>query len=68
MPVYLELFHGRDTNDAEMDDWGYKGPVLGPFKWIHTTYGTHIKALTAKGDKTLQIWLQDDLLPYGGKN
>lgn len=41
--LYIDLFHGRDRPDAELDDWDFDGPVLGPFAWIHTTYQTHIK-------------------------
>lgn len=41
--VYLELFHGRRSLDQDMDDWGLEGPILGPFDWVHTTYGSEIK-------------------------
>src|SRR5690349_3416947 len=34
--VLLELFHGRKSPDEELNDWGSSGPVLGPFRWIHT--------------------------------
>ena len=37
--VYLELFHGRETVDEEMDDLGSQGPVIGPLPFLHTTYG-----------------------------
>jgi hypothetical protein len=39
MSVYLELFHGRDSPDKDLDDWGFQGPVLGPFPFIQVTYG-----------------------------
>jgi hypothetical protein len=41
--IYLRLFHGRDTITEDMDDWGYDGPVLGPFVYLHTTYAGDIK-------------------------
>lgn len=41
--LWLHLFHGRDTTDEEMDDWGFDGPTLGPFSYIHTTYGVDVK-------------------------
>lgn len=41
--VFLHMFHGRDTPDEEMEDWGYDGPTLGPFKYVHTTYGNDVK-------------------------
>ena len=41
--VYIELFHGRNDPDQEMEDWGVPGPVFGPFRFAHTTYSDHIK-------------------------
>ena len=28
--LYLALFHGRDDRNAQMEDWGFNGPLLGP--------------------------------------
>jgi hypothetical protein len=36
--LYISFFHGRDTVDEDMDDWGYDGPTVGPLRWWHTTY------------------------------
>jgi len=36
--LYIRLFHGRTNPDQNMDDWGFDGPVLGPYKFVHTTY------------------------------
>jgi hypothetical protein len=41
--VYLQLFHGRKTPDEQMSGWGTEGPVLGPFPFVHSTYGSDIK-------------------------
>ena len=30
-PVFIHLLHGRDDPAEDMRDWGYTGPVLGPF-------------------------------------
>lgn len=43
MTVYLHLFHGRDTPDEELEDWGFDGPVLGPFQYLHLTYRSDLK-------------------------
>lgn len=43
MKVYLHLFHGRNTVDEEMDDWGFNGPTIGPLDYVHTTYATDVK-------------------------
>lgn len=43
MSVYLELFHGRHSPYEKLDDWGFNGPVLGPFPFVHITYGSDIK-------------------------
>jgi hypothetical protein len=47
--VYLELFHGREGLEEQMDNWGAKGPVLGPFQWVHTTYCADWKIITLDG-------------------
>lgn len=41
--VYLELFHGRKDPFVDLDDWGEKGPVVGPFRYLHTTYASDLK-------------------------
>lgn len=41
--VYLHLFHGRDTVEEDMEDWGYAGPTIGPLRYVHMTYGNDIK-------------------------
>ena len=48
MPVYLNFFNGRHTAKEELDDFGFEGPVLGPFGSIQVTYGCHIKATDNK--------------------
>jgi hypothetical protein len=67
MPVYLELFHGRKTVTEQLDDWGTEGPILGPLKFVHTTYATDIKLETADGrDGMLHVVGEEtpDLLYY----
>ena len=39
----IELFHGRDNADDELEDWGYGGPEF-RFKSVRWTYG-HIYLL-----------------------
>jgi hypothetical protein len=43
--LYLGLFHGFKNEDARQkaDDWGANGPLIGPLRYIHTTYACHIK-------------------------
>ncbi|GAA7771295.1 hypothetical protein RN01_07380 [Cupriavidus sp. SHE] len=41
--LYLALFHGRDTPDEVLHKWGYPGPMLGPLRYVHTTYASEIK-------------------------
>lgn len=43
--LYLALFHGyKDEKEREeIDDWGSNGPVIGPVKYVQTTYACHIK-------------------------
>lgn len=43
VPVYLNLFHGRDDPEQNMDDWGFRGPTLGPMLYVQVTYMCEIK-------------------------
>lgn len=65
MPVYLELFHGRKSVDEQLNDWGSQGPILGPFKYVHTTYATDIKIETVDGVDGVPR-LNNELLYYDG--
>lgn len=71
MSVYIELFHGRHTPDEELDDWGFPGPILGPFPWFHMTYGSDVKlgddGLIIMG-KTIEFPVpdKDGLIPFLG--
>jgi hypothetical protein len=49
MPVFLELFHGRKSVNEDLQDWGEQGPILGPLKYVHTTYGADLKLQTVDG-------------------
>lgn len=41
--VYLRLFHGRDSVDQDMEDWGEEGPTIGPFRYVQITYMCDVK-------------------------
>lgn len=65
MPVYLELFHGRRKKKEKLQDWGEDGPILGPFEYVHTTYGCHVHC----GDKdndNIDLMIHDGMVYYGG--
>ncbi len=66
--MYLGLFHGRDDVTADMPDWGFDGPVIGPLEFVHTTYGDTVKVcLRGNQAETLFIQLVGDCLPFGDK-
>lgn len=60
--LYLRLFHGRLDKDADMDDWGLVGPLLGPLPCVHVTYmcGLFI------GDDFEPLLVEGDLVVYKG--
>jgi len=67
MAIYIELFHGRISPDEELEDWGFQGPILGPYPYIHYTYGCDPR--TTQEDYTevqLPTWDKNDLVPYLG--
>ena len=80
--MYLALFHGRDTADKQMDDWGFNGPLIGPLGYVHTTYDSEIKIrfLNEHGYRSEEVYGQEtggneevvfrthgELFPFAGK-
>lgn len=78
--LYLGLFHGRDNPEDDMEDWGFQGPVVGPLKAMHTTYGStcrikFVDVVAAKKffpdfdyrDEWVVLEGTDELLEYEGK-
>jgi hypothetical protein len=63
--LYIRLFHGRTDPNQDMDDWGSDGPVLGPYKFVHTTYAYHIK-LGKPDDDCDELFVYEDMLYYDG--
>ena len=63
--MYLQLFHGRISPDAQLEDWGLPGPVIGPLKYAHTTYASDLKFGFADNSKS-DGWLTvvDGLIYY----
>lgn len=41
--LYLRLFHGRNSPDDQLDDWGFDGPFIGPLESVHCTYATALR-------------------------
>ncbi len=62
--LYIRLYHGRENIDDKLDDWGWNGPVLGPYESIQLTYGAHIKM--HKPDHFEDLGIADDLIYYDG--
>jgi hypothetical protein len=53
--------HGRDN-------WGFDGPVLGPFEAVHFTYTTHVRCFPRGSDaEALELRYHADMLVYDGK-
>jgi len=64
MSIYIHLFHGRDTPDEILDDWGYDGPTIGPVQYVHITYCTDLKYHERGEDKYIRahndLWCYED--------
>ena len=65
MSVYIRLFHGRNSVDEILEDWGFDGPTLGPFPYVHTTYAWDIKWADTNGLQ--HVTLVDEMFPWEGK-
>ena len=66
--VWLHLLHGRTDPDQHMSDWGFVGPVLGPFAAIHVTYKEHIRCITDSATEAeLELGFHEDMLVHDGQ-
>ncbi|MBW7989290.1 MAG: hypothetical protein FVQ84_04635 [Planctomycetes bacterium] len=63
--LYIRLFHGRTDPNQDMDECGSNGPVLGPYKYIHTTYKNYFR-LAKLNDNCDELFLHEDMLYYNG--
>ena len=67
--VYLHLFHGRTDPEQDMQEWGEVGPVIGPFRLIHTTYKYNLRAKDDPSDAPVwdvPIAAHDDMIYFRG--
>ncbi len=61
--LFFNLIHGRKEPNQEMDEWGFDGPILGPYESVHCTYCTHLRLAKSNGEiDTMRIY--DDLVYY----
>jgi len=71
MSIYIQLYHGHHTADEELEDWGFDGPILGPFPWFHITYGDDIKLgddpiIVAREEITFPTHDDNGFIPFLG--
>lgn len=65
--MYIGLFHGfnEETYDHDkslLDDWGAQGPVIGPLKYAHTTFASHVKlGFTGKNEEYVPVMYQGSM-------
>lgn len=76
--LYLSIFHGRESIEQQMDDWGSPGPLFGPLEFCHTTYANLIRIQFESASDEARLFcnvefpdpqhllLDHDLLLYNG--
>ena len=50
--LYLNLFHGRKDQQANLSDWGSQGPFIGPLQYCRITYNSSIALKFKDGYET----------------
>ena len=45
MPLYIQLCHGRDNPEEDMEERGFEGPEIGPIDSVQATYANQIRIL-----------------------
>jgi hypothetical protein len=76
--LYLAAYHGRESVDRQMDDWGSSGPLFGPLISCHTTYARLIRLQFESASDEARLFraiefphpqhlrLEQDLILYNG--
>src|SRR4030042_179024 len=59
--IYIEMTHGRHHPDEELEDWGFDGPVLGPFPFFHQTY---LSTINIGGGPSGDIVIEGDMIKF----
>ncbi len=64
--TYLGLFHGFKTEEqrikaAEAGEWGKDGAMIGPLKYVHTTYACDVKFAFEDISDAIQYGLTDTI-------
>jgi hypothetical protein len=62
--LYLHLYHGRNTPDENLEDWGFRGPTFGPLDYFHITYLTTFRF--AREDLDCDLATAQDLFVFDG--
>lgn len=58
----LELFHGRDNPEQDMEDFGYDGPTLNNLEFCHITYMAHLSIDRDEGPIFTALTFDTDML------
>lgn len=63
--LYLRLLHGRTDPEADMDEVGTTGPLIGPFEWLRVTYNSTMR-LGADNHPDCWVTIYGDMLACEG--
>jgi hypothetical protein len=64
--TYIKLWHGRNSPEENLDDWGFDGPTLGPFESVQGTYVAHLRCHPVRGPE-VELPYVEDLIQHEGK-
>lgn len=62
----LHLFHGRNSPDEQLEDWGFEGPTLRIWGF-HVTYNATFRVYTPDAGDWAELHFDNDCLYYDGK-
>jgi hypothetical protein len=63
-PVYIRLFNGLRDFDNPPDDWGFDGPIPGPFESVHV-WGDRLLVCDDGGPHLVNLHVYYDGVFYG---
>lgn len=64
--LYIALYHGRNSPNEDLSDWGENGPVLGPLRYCHTTYKYHLRICGIQAPDPVDVEIVKDMIHYKG--
>lgn len=64
--TYFRLFHGRNTTDENLQDWGFDGPYW-EVEFVHIPYMSEVQIMPIGSEDVICLKRIEDLIQFDSK-